>query len=126
TSILAIEPNGATQEYDGGYDDYLRQQPELVTVEPKPPVASDRPRNAVIPERRKKLGFKEKRELQAIPEQIEKLEQEVRKLHESMADPLFYKQERDVIAQSNEKLNNLEQELAAAYGRWEVLEAASE
>jgi ATP-binding cassette subfamily F protein uup len=126
TSIVAIEPNGAIQEYDGGYDDYLRQRPELVTVEPKPPIAIDRPRSSATSERRKKLGFKEKRELQAIPEQIEKLELEIRKLHESMADPLFYKQDRDVIAQSNAKLNGLEQELAAAYGRWEVLEAASE
>ena len=35
TSTLAIEADGSIGEYDGGYDDYLRQRPEPAVVESK-------------------------------------------------------------------------------------------
>ena len=40
-----------------------------------------------------------------------------------MADPSFYKQDRDAIAQTNARLQALEADLAAAYERWEALDA---
>ena len=35
TSTLAIEPDGQVKEYDGGYDDYLRQRSAQLAVEAK-------------------------------------------------------------------------------------------
>ena len=122
TSTLAIEPNGQIGEYDGGYDDYLYQRPEPVAIEEKPSASSERAQNPGAPGRRKKLSFKEKQEMEALPGRIESLESELRELHATMADPAFYKQERTAIAQSKSHLDELEAALAAAYERWEVLE----
>ena len=36
TSTLVIESDGRVKEYDGGYDDYLRQRPAEPAVEPRP------------------------------------------------------------------------------------------
>ena len=36
TSTLVIEQDGTVKEYDGGYDDYLRQQPAEAPIEAKP------------------------------------------------------------------------------------------
>ena len=40
-----------------------------------------------------------------------------------MADPAFYRKDGDEIAEAKARLEALEQELAAAYERWEALEA---
>jgi ATP-binding cassette subfamily F protein uup len=125
TSTLAIEADGSIGEYDGGYDDYLRQRPESAVVESKPSATTRGDQTSAAPEKRKKLSFKEKREMDALPGQIEKMEAEIRDLHATMADPSFYKRDRAVIAQTNAKLEELEQALAAAYERWEVLEEAA-
>ena len=126
TSTLAIEPDGTIGEYDGGYDDYVRQRPEQAAFESTSADLSERPQTRTASAKRKKLGFKEKREMEALPEQIENLESELRELHATMADPSFYKQDRVAIAQANSRLGELEQALAAAYERWEVLEGASD
>ena len=89
TSTLAIEPDGRIGEYDGGYDDYLRQRPEPAAVESKSFDDDDRSPPRATPEKRKKLSFKEKREMEALPGQIENFESELRELHTTMADPSF-------------------------------------
>jgi ABC transport system ATP-binding/permease protein len=125
TSTLAIETDGSIGEYDGGYDDYLRQRPEPAVVESKASVTIRSDQTFAAPGKRKKLSFKEKREMDALPGQIEKIEAAICDLHASMADPSFYKRDRVVIAQTNARLEELEQALAAAYKRWEVLEGAA-
>ncbi|WP_165067443.1 ATP-binding cassette domain-containing protein [Paludisphaera rhizosphaerae] len=123
TSVLTIEPDGRVREYEGGYDDYLRQRTVEQPPEPKP-AAPSKPASAE-PARTKsvKLSNLERKELSTLPGKIEKLETSLAALHESMADPSFYKQDRDAIAQANAKLQALETELAAAYERWEALDA---
>jgi ATP-binding cassette subfamily F protein uup len=72
------------------------------------------------------LSFKEKRELEALPARIEELETSVRSLHEAMADPAFYRKDKDEIAETRAKAERLESELASAFERWEALEAMGE
>ena len=100
TSTLAIEPDGQIGEYDGGYDDYMRQRPDPVTRETKAVLTSDKAQIAPAVEKRRKLSFKEKREMDALPGRIENLESEIRELHLSAADPSFYKRDRTAIAQT--------------------------
>ena len=126
TSTLAIESDGQIGEYDGGYDDYLRQRPEQTTNESKPSITINRAPAAQTTEKRKKLSFKEKREMESLTGRIESIETELRDLHATMADPSFYKQDRVVIAQTKAKLAELDQALAAAYERWEVLEESAD
>jgi ATP-binding cassette subfamily F protein uup len=124
TSTLAIEPDGQVKEYDGGYDDYLRQRQADATAERKPAAASARPTTA-RPERARTLSYKERKELETLPARIEELETAVRTLHEAMADPAFYRQDRETIAEARARLEAVETELALAFERWETLEAAA-
>ncbi|MCA9111598.1 MAG: ATP-binding cassette domain-containing protein, partial [Planctomycetaceae bacterium] len=125
TSTLAFEGDGVVKEYDGGYDDYVRQRGEQTAVrsEPDPPTAKVE-RTTASPDRKPaKLSFKEQKELEALPEQIHELEQEVAELHEQMASPTFFKQEGSVIADVNARLQELSSQLETLFARWEALEA---
>jgi ABC transport system ATP-binding/permease protein len=120
TSTLAIDADGLVKEYDGGYDDYLRQRQAVAPPEPKAanPAKASKPQT----ERTRKLGNKERRELEELPGRIEALESEVGRLHEAMADPSFYKRPAGEMVDCKARVEALEQELASAYERWESLE----
>jgi len=126
TSTLAIEADGAVREYDGGYDDYLRQRPAERAVDAKSSTTIDKGPVPGAPEKRKKLSYKEQRELESLPARIEGFESELRDLHAAMADPAFYKRDGGAIAATKTRLGELERNLAAAYERWEALEQNAE
>ena len=126
TSTIAFEGEGRLQEYVGGYDDWVRQHKTsspTSRTEKKPPATTNAAEAKKAPEKKSKLSYKDQRELDALPKRIEELEAEVAALHGAMAVPTFYQQDKSAIAQANERLERLEQELAAAYVRWESLEA---
>ena len=121
TSTLAVEKDGIVKEYDGGYDDYLRQR-TLVT--PSKSAEAEAPRStAPLKERLRKLSYKEQRELEALPARIETLETQVHQLHAAMADPAFYRRDSSEIGAANAELDATEKDLTAAYARWELLES---
>ncbi|MGN6152021.1 MAG: ATP-binding cassette domain-containing protein [Lysobacteraceae bacterium] len=123
TSTLVLEGNGLVGEYIGGYSDWLRQRP--VTPAPKPaavktsPVAEPAPAPAAP---KRKLSFKEQRELDLLPAKLEQLEAEIAKRTEAMNDPKYYQQDAATITRGNEELAKLQAELEAAFARWEELE----
>jgi ATP-binding cassette subfamily F protein uup len=126
TSTLVIETGGRVKEYDGGYSDYVRQRPVQVPAEPKSAPPSAVARSAGPPAGApRKLSYREQKELETLPGRIEQLEARRETLHQVMADPAFYRKEGSEIAGTRAELETLEQELAAAYARWETLEAIS-
>ena len=68
------------------------------------------------------MTYAEQRELEALPDRIERLEAQLGELHRAMADPAFYRQDPAEIVKTNARLQSLEKDLAEAYQRWEVLE----
>jgi len=125
TSSLVFEDDGLN-EYVGGYDDWLRQRKKIAPGQnddskTKPSMAQTAP----APEVKKlvKLSFKEQRELDAVPAKIETLENQQAALETQIAMPEFYQQEQDVIAQKLSELEDISQQLATAYERWDELEA---
>ena len=129
TSTLVFEPTGGdaayrVKEYVGGFSDWLRQRASV-----PPAVAADvRPRAAAAPSpepsvARKKRSFKEQRELESLPALIEALETEIAALHAAMAGPEYFRQPGEVLARDQARLRDLEARLAAAFTRWEALEA---
>ncbi len=124
TSTLVLEGGGRVGEYAGGYDDWLRQRPaEAPAAEERPPQRV-RPRAAPKPRKR---SFKERRELEALPGRIEELEAEQQALHARLADPELYRGGAgSEIAAAKARLAAVGVELAAAYERWEELEAIPE
>jgi ABC transport system ATP-binding/permease protein len=126
TSTLVFEGEGRVTEYVGGYADWLRQRP---AAQPAPDASADRPRaKARRPQQEKprKLSFKERRELEAMPERIEILESEQAALHARMADPSFYKEAGEEVAATQARLDAIEDELEAAYARWGELDAVED
>ena len=69
------------------------------------------------------ISSKEKKELEALPDQIEALETEQAQLHEKIADPIFYQDAGDEVAKVNQRLQELETELETIYERWSELDA---
>ncbi len=119
TSTLVFEGEGRVEEYVGGYDDWLRQRPQPVTVEEIAKPAKEKPQK----ERPRKITFKERQELAELPRRIEALEAEQAGLHETMADPGFYREAGEKVAVAKARLETLEAELETAYARWGELEA---
>lgn len=125
TGVLAFEGDGIVNDYVGGYDDWVRQRPTSPSAAAKP--AAEKP----IPpkparEKPRKLSFKEQRELETLPQQIEMLEAEIASLNENMGHPEFYQQAKNAITQTQATLAELQQTLDMAYARWEELEALKE
>jgi len=128
TSTLVFEGESWVVEYIGGYDDWLMQRPK----EEEPAAAgAEKPKkkepaqsmSSFSPGKRpRKLTNKEKEESDQLPQRIEVLEAEQEELYQRMSDPGFYKQEGEKVVEANQRLEELKQELAAAYRRWEELE----
>jgi ATP-binding cassette subfamily F protein uup len=125
TSTISIGEDGQVREYVGGYDDWLRQAGASAATSaaaqpasPSPPREKRRPQT----EKPRKLTFKEQRELEALPDTIAAVEQEVEEIHGNLADPEFYRTAGDEVARLAARLKELEMELEAAYLRWEELE----
>ena len=121
TSTLVFEGESVVKEYVGGYDDWLRQRPQ----DAKPRKASFRKQDVLLaqtPIARLKLGFKQQKELDALPDTIEWLEREQHDLFQGMGDPEFYKKDRADIVAANDRLEAVKKLLEDAYARWEKLE----
>lgn len=130
TSVLVLEGHGKIGEYVGGYDDWVRQdqsrkakpQENKKTVVRKKDVAA----KEVAAPARKKLSFKEQRELEVLPAQIERLEDKQGELYGVMSDASFYKKSAAEISRLNSELKQVQQKLAKAFARWEELEARND
>jgi len=119
TSSLVFEGNGRVKEYAGGYDDWLNQRPEEMPVLEK----KNRPKSGRSPvEKERRLTYQEKKDLGELPNLIVKLEARQEEIHALMAESSFYSQDSDIIAKKVAELKAVEEELRAAYERWETLE----
>jgi ATP-binding cassette subfamily F protein uup len=128
TSTLALEGGGRIAEYVGGYTDWLAQRPvaarpaSATALTPATPVAAVATTGAATPVRRK-LGYKEQRELDQLPGRIEALEARIAELGAAMQDPAFYRQDAGAITAAQREVAEMQLELDAAYRRWEALDA---
>ena len=127
TSTLALEGDGRVGEYAGGYDDWVRQRPAAADDKAPAPLEKPAARSAAqrvgAVERPRRLTFKERQEIDALPQQIEALETEQHRLYQVMADTAIYQQGGDEVVRVSARLVEVERDLAAAYARWEQLEA---
>ena len=125
TSVLAFEGDGMWSEYVGGYQDWLRQARARRKPSPTVPIDPQRPAAMKGAAPKKRLSYKDQRELEAMPRTIDALETEQARLQHQIADREFYRQDKPAIAATLASLDAVNERLAAAYARWEQLEHAS-
>ncbi|WP_422509844.1 ATP-binding cassette domain-containing protein [Stenotrophomonas sp. GZD-301] len=128
TSTMVMEGDGVVGEYVGGYTDWQRQAARMAAAAAAVPVAAAKPAaaaaapvEAAAPKR--KLSYKDARELEQLPLKIETLEKDVEGLTAAMNDPAFYQRSAADMAAHTQKLGKVQAELDAAYARWEELDA---
>ncbi|MEN8168772.1 MAG: ATP-binding cassette domain-containing protein [Pseudomonadota bacterium] len=122
TSSLVFEGHGRLKEYVGGYDDWLRQRPSCEIAQGAKKKTAEVPSQQAKATKKNKMSYKDKRELELLPEQIAELEAEQEALQQKMGDPDFYQQQDgNAVTQATERMEQLNGELEQAYRRWEEL-----
>ncbi len=124
TSSLVFEGHGVLKEYVGGYDDWLRQRPSCEAAGSTAKRSSSAPAQPTSSSKKNKMSYKNKRELELLPDRIAELEAEQDTLQQKMGDPGFYQQQdAKAVTRATERMEQLNGELEQAYQRWEELAA---
>ena len=127
-STIFFEEDGRIQEYVGGYSDWVRQGRQLAVTD-SPYAAEARKREAAERRRQKKttkLSYRDQRELDALPQEIEDIETMISQLQDTIADPGFYKQGQETVQATLQELADNEALLEQRVTRWDELERLSE
>ncbi len=143
TQVIVAEGGGLWREYVGGYSDWervRRRAPEALAERTQSradkadkavkadaaatTAASATVASAAAPAARpKKLGFKEQRELEQLPQQIADLEAEQATISAKLADPELYRREPAEAQRLNQRFAEIDEAMMAALQRWEEIEA---
>ena len=129
TSIMVLEGDGVIKDYVGDYSNWAQKGGKLKFENNSSPTTQTAKQNAqpaaAIPapvEAKKKLSYKDQRELDNLPALIERLEQEQSALEQQISTPEFYQAERDQIDNTLAELKDTQVKLEQAYQRWDELE----
>ena len=125
TSTVVFEQDGEVREYVGGYADWLRQGHRLTEAD-NPVVAEGEAATTGskrISRKQTKLSYKDQRELDALPGEIDSLEKALSALQAEIAEPGFYEQDADAIQAKLGELSETETTIDARLERWSELEA---
>lgn len=126
TSLIAAEGNGHWREHVGGYSEWQAWQQKRDQADKEKAAAKAAPAAATAAppptNTRNTLSWKEKRELEALPDQIGTLEAEQSALHNRLADPALYSEAPEQATELTRQLGELEQAITRAMERWEALE----
>jgi len=133
TSTIVSEGDGLWREYEGGIADWQAQSrraqriaaPRVASPAIAKPAPTPAPFSAVTPPAapRKKLSYKEQRELESLPDRIAELEQEQTSIQAQLSDPRIYADDAGRAAQLAARNAQIEDELMGALERWELLGA---
>ena len=132
TSSIVFEGDGQVREYVGGYQDWIAQGGKLISFadqeKEKQSKANAKPSSTQTQKNAEpakapatKLSYKEQRELDQLPKQIETYETKIAELALKIADADFYKQAQPEIDTALAQLAKQQKELEALYARWESL-----
>ena len=140
TQTLVAEGDGVWKEYVGGYSDWVAQRAPA----PAPKAAAERRKDAAPgsapatrgeaisgggrsagPER-VRMSFKEQRELEALPGEIEALEREQHELSERMCAQDYHRQEVEQLKADRRRAEEIEALLRERFERWGALDAKAQ
>ena len=133
TSVIAYEgsasQSGLWREYEGGVSDWLIQSARSgppassPAPSPAPAAAPAAPAPTVEPARpgKRKLSYKEQREWEALPTQIDALEQEQKSIDQILGAGEIYASDPSKAAALAARAAEVEEQLLQALMRWEEL-----
>jgi ATP-binding cassette subfamily F protein uup len=126
TQTLVAEGGGVWKEYVGGYSDWLAQR--RTSGGEARPATMAKPAGAARRQAptRIRLTFNEKRELEALPAELEALEHEQHALSERMCAPDYHRQDVDAIKADRRRAEEIERLLTVRFERWGELDAKAE
>lgn len=136
TSTLVFEGKGNISQYVGGYTDWLEsqesqkyfvntsteQQGKTDKKDKKIPMADKKEPENEVRVQKIKLSYKETRELEALPQLLETLEEEINVLSQQTQNSDFYTKDHLEQTKVLDALADKNDELEKAFMRWEELE----
>ncbi|NDY82891.1 ATP-binding cassette domain-containing protein [Orrella sp. NBD-18] len=134
TQTIASEGDGIWKDYVGGYLDWERQQkpqtgsaatdrPKSVATATSSTEVKPAPTQSQAKARANKLAPWEVKELEQLPAAINALEEEQSTLVTQMGDSSLYKDDPNKLTLIQNRLKEIDDELAKRFARWELLEA---
>jgi len=127
-TCLYFDGSGNINQIVGGYDDveqhldYLAQQQAQLEKVHKEKVAQETVKEKPKTTAKKKLSYKEARELESLPNEIDNLESLISELQQQVNQPEFFTQESDKTTKILNQLKEYESKLEAAFDRWQELD----
>ena len=130
TSTWVFDGKGNIDEYIGGYQDYLEQRPDQKVVDQKSDVKKAQAKAeaaalAATTPKKVKLSYKDQRELEQLPAEMEKLEKEQAELSAKLADGSWFVSDANAATLASQRLAEIEELLLEKLERWDELENLS-
>ncbi|MBF7695547.1 ATP-binding cassette domain-containing protein [Acinetobacter rathckeae] len=120
TSTWVFDGKGGIAEYIGGYQDYLAQRPSITpTTVKKDSAKAEKPNTP----QKTKLSYKDQRELEQLPQEIEKLEREQTELTDKLADGSWFLKDAEAATLASQRLAEIEEQLLEKLERWDTLDS---
>ncbi len=141
TSTIAYEGTpenpGFWREYEGGVTDWITQSKRAAQIASSAKTAVASPQKAksndkIVPQpnkdvreqlSKKKLSYKEQRELDGLPAMIQQLESQQKAIAQELFDGTLYTSNAKRAAELNARNSKIEEDLMTALQRWETLSA---
>ena len=123
--ILYFKGNGEVIIFNGGYHDFLAHKEELIgtSIDAKSFNKSDHSSKKLNTTARKKLTFKIQYELDNLPNEIDKIKEDLIMLEKILSDPKLFEEDQNRFFQTSKKIGDLQLLLEKKEDRWlELLE----
>jgi ATP-binding cassette subfamily F protein uup len=137
TSTIAYEGDGVWREFEGGVEDWLQQslrsqalRAAAATSPGAKPASEHKDKGESSPQppqdgrsalQKKKLSYKEQRELEQLPDRIAALETEQQAIQQELADGSLYTRDPQRATALHTREGVIEEELLRALERWTAL-----
>ncbi len=125
TSTWVFDGKGNIDEYIGGYQDYLQQRPDPAVLAAKAAAKKAQAKVEATPAvqtPKKKLSYKEQRELDQLPAETAALEAEQAELSAKLADGSWFVSDMEAATKASQRLSEIDDLLLEKLERWEELE----
>ena len=122
TMVVGLDGSGDVDVVAGGFADWEEKRRER--KRPKAKTSSAAPAAPV--KREERMTFKDKHELETLPDRIAGLEKDIRVHEAALADPALYKDGAEASLKLGSALEKLRADLAAAEDRWLELSEMAE